>query len=102
MFFYGLRRVSPQRRVGSYPHRRCAPLTLRCVVVEIAVEGTRLAREGDSVVADVAQEIVPGDLIEYEKVPPVAGAQNSGQAIEYPEDQSRSLAPSEIEALHTS
>ena len=52
-------------------------------------------------VADVAQEIVPGDLTEYERVPSVAGAQNSGQAAEYPEDLSRSLAPGEIEALHT-
>jgi hypothetical protein len=52
-------------------------------------------------VADEAQELMSGKLIEYESAPPVAGAQNSGQAAEYPGDLSRSLTPVEIEALHT-
>ena len=46
--------------------------------------------------AKMAREIVPGKLIAYESVPPVAGAENSGQAAEYPENLSCSLTPGEI------
>ena len=52
------------------------------------------------VLTEVAQEIVPGKPIEYESVPPIAGAENSGQAAEYPENLSGSLTPGEIRALH--
>jgi len=52
------------------------------------------------VLTEVAQEIVPGKPIEYESVPPIAGAENSGQAAEYRENLSCSLTPGEIRALH--